>query len=162
MGSHESASTGTDVWLTPRHVLDALGSFDLDPCAAPVESGWLTADKHYRLPDDGMRLPWQGRVWCNPPYLNVWAWLARLADHGSGTALIFARAPRQPGSFAPCGDRRQHCYSSTGGLPSTAQTVGLVPGIAGRRRCSSHTGRTTPIACRDADCRAPTCRHGRP
>jgi hypothetical protein len=31
-------------------------------------------------------------VWLNPPYgKEAWAWLARLAEHGTGTALIFAR-----------------------------------------------------------------------
>lgn len=35
---------------------------------------------------------WAGRVWCNPPYgLQAWTWLERLADHGQGTALVFAR-----------------------------------------------------------------------
>lgn len=91
MGSHQCASTGTDVWLTPRHILDALGPFDLDPCAAPVEANWKTARVHYRLPDDGLTKPWLGRVWCNPPYSNVWRWLDKLAFHGSGTALVFAR-----------------------------------------------------------------------
>lgn len=91
MGSHQCATTGDDVWLTPRYVLDALGPFDLDPCAAPVEANWLTAADHYRLPEDGLTLPWHGRVWCNPPYSSVWRWLDRLANHGSGTALIFAR-----------------------------------------------------------------------
>jgi hypothetical protein len=37
-------------------------------------------------------LPWSGFVWCNPPYGPLWgAWLERLADHGNGIALIFAR-----------------------------------------------------------------------
>lgn len=91
MGSHQSATTGDDVWLTPKSVLDALGPFDLDPCAAPIESNWPTARTHYRLPDDGLSLSWSGRVWCNPPYSNAWRWLSRLADHDHGTALIFAR-----------------------------------------------------------------------
>jgi hypothetical protein len=91
MGSHQCATTGDDVWLTPRHILEALGPFDLDPCAAPPEANWPTATTHYRLPDDGLSQPWSGRVWCNPPYSNVWRWLDRLAEHGSGTALIFAR-----------------------------------------------------------------------
>jgi hypothetical protein len=30
-------------------------------------------------------------VWMNPPYSNIRAWLARLADHGNGIALVFAR-----------------------------------------------------------------------
>ena len=89
MGSHQSHNAGTTTWLTPPHVLEALGSFDLDPCAAP---GWPTAREHYTLPTDGLATPWYGRVWLNPPYgKEAWVWLDRLAEHGTGTALIFAR-----------------------------------------------------------------------
>lgn len=83
---------GTDIWLTPRHILDALGPFDLDPCSAPDPTLWPTAHQHYTLPTDGLSEPWHGRVWLNPPYgQHAWVWLDRLADHGRGTALIFAR-----------------------------------------------------------------------
>ena len=89
MGSHHSHRAGTTTWLTPPHVLDALGPFDLDPCAAP---GWRTAERHIVLPDDGLAAEWRGRVWLNPPYgAEAWTWLSRLAEHGRGTALIFAR-----------------------------------------------------------------------
>lgn len=91
MGSHQSASSGSDVWLTPRWILDALGSFDLDPCAAPDPRPWPTARNHYTADVDGLRQPWAGRVWLNPPYSAVGRWLTRLADHGIGTALVFAR-----------------------------------------------------------------------
>lgn len=89
MGSHHSHRAGTTTWLTPPHIIDALGPFDLDPCAAP---GWDTAKEHYILPQDGLALPWHGMVWLNPPYSSAaWTWLNRLAEHGSGIALIFAR-----------------------------------------------------------------------
>lgn len=92
MGGHESPIADTHVWLTPRYILDALGEFDLDPCSAPDPRAWPTAKSHYTLPVDGLLQPWYGRVWCNPPYGNhVWTWLDRLAAHGCGTALIFAR-----------------------------------------------------------------------
>lgn len=89
MGSHQSHRAQTTTWLTPPHIIEALGPFDLDPCAAP---GWPTARRHLTLPTDGLAEPWDGRVWLNPPYGDaVWTWLARLAEHGCGTALIFAR-----------------------------------------------------------------------
>jgi hypothetical protein len=79
----------TTTWLTPPHIIEALGPFDLDPCAAP---NWPTARHHVSLPTDGLAAQWHGRVWLNPPYgAEVWTWLARLAEHGQGTALIFAR-----------------------------------------------------------------------
>jgi hypothetical protein len=37
-------------------------------------------------------MSWFGRVWCNPPYgRETFVWLNKLADHGNGVALIFAR-----------------------------------------------------------------------
>lgn len=91
MGSHQSASMGKDEWLTPPQLLRELGHFDLDPCA-PIDRPWPTAGQHYTQQDDGLSLPWFGRVWCNPPYgSETGKWLERLADHGDGIALIFAR-----------------------------------------------------------------------
>jgi len=81
----------TERWLTPRWILDALGDFDLDPCGAP---GWPTADEVFtpETHGDGLSLPWRGRVWLNPPYgSTMGSWLQRMAEHGQGTALIFAR-----------------------------------------------------------------------
>lgn len=86
-----AANTGTDTWLTPPHILDALGPFDLDPCAAPDPRPWPTAARHIARPADGLAEPWTGRVWCNPPYSSPGAWAARMASHGNGSALIFAR-----------------------------------------------------------------------
>ena len=89
MGSHQSHRAQTTTWLTPLNIIDALGPFDLDPCGYP---DWPTANRSICLPDDGLAAEWSGRVWLNPPYgAEVWTWLDRLAEHGSGTALIFAR-----------------------------------------------------------------------
>jgi hypothetical protein len=92
MGSHQRAYKGqSDVWLTPPYILEALGPFDLDPCAA-TDAPWPTASAHYTEQDDGLRQPWHGFVWCNPPYgPATWRWLQKLADHHNGLALIFAR-----------------------------------------------------------------------
>lgn len=91
MGSHQSAKMLKDEWLTPPRILEALGDFDLDPCA-PIERPWDMAREHYTITDDGLLKPWFGRVWLNPPYgRHAAAWLERLAEHGRGTALIFAR-----------------------------------------------------------------------
>ncbi|MFC9432770.1 DNA N-6-adenine-methyltransferase [Nocardia sp. NPDC057030] len=91
MGGHHSARPGSNVWLTPPGILTALGEFDLDPCAAPSPRPWDTAATHIAPPQDGLCVPWEGRVWCNPPYGDIGRWLGALADHGHGTALVFAR-----------------------------------------------------------------------
>lgn len=96
MSSHHSARANSNVWLTPPGLLSALGEFDLDPCAVPAPyRPWPTAAEMIAPPDDGLAADWAGRVWCNPPYDRVADWLARLAQHGTGTALVFARVETQ-------------------------------------------------------------------
>lgn len=95
MGSHQSARSASDQWLTPPAILEALGgadSFDLDPASLP-DRPWPTAKAHYTEADNGLMLPWFGRVWLNPPYSIelVTRFLGRMAAHDHGTALIFAR-----------------------------------------------------------------------
>ena len=91
IGSHHSAKAKTIEWLTPPHIIKSLGIFDLDPCS-PLIRPWDTAYKHYTIKDDGLKKPWRGRVWCNPPYGNeTEKWLTRCAEHGNAIALIYAR-----------------------------------------------------------------------
>jgi hypothetical protein len=91
IGGHTSPSRGaTDSWITPRQIIESLGQFDLDPCQC-LPQPWPCARYAFTQADDGLSRPWAGRVWLNPPYSQVWAWMKRLADHGQGTALIFAR-----------------------------------------------------------------------
>lgn len=81
----------SDTWLTPPGIIAALGQFDLDPCCPPVMP-WRTADRCYTVVDDGLKQPWFGRVWLNPPYSrDAVIWLRKMADHGRGIALVFAR-----------------------------------------------------------------------
>lgn len=85
-------NAATHVWLTPPDIMRTLGHFDLDPCAAPEPRPWPTAQRHIALPDDGLSAEWCGRVWCNPPFgKHTAAWLRRIAAHGNGIALAFAR-----------------------------------------------------------------------
>lgn len=90
MGPHRAEST-TDDWLTPPDLLRRLGRFDLDPCTPIDPMPWQTADLRFSLDDDGLALPWTGRVWLNPPYSNVAPWVRKLRRHGNGIALVFAR-----------------------------------------------------------------------
>lgn len=90
MSGHHAAIGQTDDWLTPRFILDALGPFALDP-ATPEFMPWNTAERRFTKAEDGLAQPWDGRVWLNAPYSNLDDWLAKLADHDHGSALIFAR-----------------------------------------------------------------------
>lgn len=79
-------------WLTPPRILKPLGRFNLDP-AAPCPPRWQdTADEHYDCTQNGLLLPWRGRVWLNPPFGNdAHQWLAKMRMHGNGILLIPAR-----------------------------------------------------------------------
>ncbi len=92
IGGHQRAFEGaTDVWLTPPDLLAKLGEFDLDPCS-PIDRPWDTAKKHYTIEDDGLKQDFFGRIFLNPSYgPETGKWLKKLAEHGNGIALIFAR-----------------------------------------------------------------------
>lgn len=89
-GHHRAYEGATNTWLTPPSIVESLGPFSLDPCGYP---NWKTADKLICEPEDGLSADWSGhRVWLNPPYgPHTGKWLEKLAKHGIGTALIFAR-----------------------------------------------------------------------
>lgn len=92
MSSHQSARAKSVTYLTPPEILIPLGDFDLDPCAAPSPRPWPTAARHIELPEDGLAAVWEGRVFCNPPFgREAAAWLAKMAQHGNGIALVPAR-----------------------------------------------------------------------
>ena len=82
-----------DEYLTPPDLVEALGPFDLDPCAA-TKMPWRTARVMLTVKDDGLATDWSGygRVFMNPPYSKVLPWAQKLAAHGSGIALVSAKS----------------------------------------------------------------------
>lgn len=74
----------SDEWYTPPTLVQALGKFDLDPCAGPMNH----AKTNYR--EDGLGKPWKGRVWCNPPFSDPEPWIRRMESHGNGILLVSA------------------------------------------------------------------------
>ena len=49
----EKSANTTDEWYTPKEIIDALGKFDLDPCA-PIIRPWETAKNHFTIEDNGL------------------------------------------------------------------------------------------------------------
>jgi hypothetical protein len=87
--NHESEN----IWFTPKHLIEALGPFDLDPCTVSFRP-FHTAKKHYEydLGDNGLELPWIGDVWLNPPYgKQIIPFIEKFLEHRKGIMLIFAR-----------------------------------------------------------------------
>lgn len=90
-------ATGKVEYLTPKFIIDALGPFDLDPCA-PIIRPWDTAKEHFTGEHTGglcgLKMPWHGFVWCNPPYgkrNGENAFIEKMAVHDNGFALIMPK-----------------------------------------------------------------------
>jgi hypothetical protein len=92
------AQNDKDEWLTPRSLLDTIEAklgrlITTDPCASPVTTiGW----KHnWTAADDGLSKPWPGVVFCNPPFSDKEAWLAKaVSEYETGEAdLVFVVTP---------------------------------------------------------------------
>jgi len=93
--THEPQNSEQKEWYTPPEIFELLKfpEFDLDPASPGVEKvPQIPAKKHYTIKDNGLLQNWEGRVWLNPPYGQDTAiWLDKLALHGNGIALVFAR-----------------------------------------------------------------------
>ncbi len=89
MKHHQRTVGINDEWITPHWILQRLGRFDLDPCAA-VNQPWPTADKMLTINDNGLAAEWFGRVWLNPPFNRYQRpqWMARMAEHNNGIMLV--------------------------------------------------------------------------
>lgn len=80
-------------WYTPAWIFEALAiDFDLDPSSPHDMETVVPAKTKYTVFDDGLKKPWFGRVWLNPPYCALTEqWMRRMIDHRNGIALVFSR-----------------------------------------------------------------------
>ena len=92
LGAHQKCIGKSQNHITPKWILDALGEFDLDPCAANPRP-WDCARINWS--DHGLERPWPRclSVYLNPPFnrYEVDRWVAKLARHGNGICLLHAR-----------------------------------------------------------------------
>lgn len=77
-------SSETPEHYTPKEIIEAaiavLGAIDLDPCSNSKDKPNVPALEHFTIADDGLSLPWFGRVYMNPPYGRVIGdWTQKLA-----------------------------------------------------------------------------------
>lgn len=86
-------------WETPSELLEVLysvfGGFDLDPCS-PRKKGPVKARVRFTAEDDGLVLPWKGRVFVNPPYgrgLGAWVSKARGEFEAGDAELVVLLIP---------------------------------------------------------------------
>lgn len=79
-------------WYTPQFVFDKLDvKFNLDVCSPGIdEVHWIPAKRCFTIRDDGLKQPWKGRIWMNPPFGSpeVDPWIERFISHGNGIGLF--------------------------------------------------------------------------
>lgn len=71
-------SSNSDDWSTPQYIYDELNNefdFNLDPCSSDDN---YKCENHFTIAEDGLTKNWEGyRVFCNPPYSNIAAWVKK-------------------------------------------------------------------------------------
>jgi DNA N-6-adenine-methyltransferase (Dam) len=89
-------SSESDEHYTPDRELAAvyacLGEIDLDPCSNSRTTPNVLAKAHLTRQEDGLRHPWHGKVFMNPPYSDVRAWMQKLCDEYADGRVIEAIA----------------------------------------------------------------------
>nr|DAP69524.1 MAG TPA: DNA N-6-adenine-methyltransferase [Caudoviricetes sp.] len=76
-------SSKTEMWETPQELFEELNNefhFALDVCATAENA---KCEKYYTPEIDGLSQPWNGTVWCNPPYgrqIGKWVFAASVAS----------------------------------------------------------------------------------
>lgn len=65
-------SCETNEWYSPPWVIalarEVMGDIDLDPASCDHAQQVVKAAKYYTKEENGLRWPWHGRTWLNPPY----------------------------------------------------------------------------------------------
>jgi hypothetical protein len=146
LGSRQTTVGKSHTHITPKWILDRLGPFDLDPCAADPRP-WDCAKVSITERENGLAHPWRGRVFLNPPFdrYQVARWIQRLADHGQGIALLM-RARRQIG-LSRCGSMRRASCSLTTASSSAGPMEANNRQIAGRLWCWSPSAHRISCSC---------------
>lgn len=87
---HVLNNSGENEWYTPIQYIEAarkvLGTIDLDPASCELANKMILATEFYTLEDDGLKQPWFGRVWLNPPYSGgaIASFISKYADSIKG------------------------------------------------------------------------------
>lgn len=93
------AKDTVDERITPQWLFDELNAkwrFTID---AAANASNTKCDSYFDLRCDGLRQPWTAeRVWCNPPYSNIHAWVAKafyeILDGGCEAVVMLLPANR--------------------------------------------------------------------
>lgn len=88
-------------WYTPPDIIalvkEVLGIIHIDPASSDRAQKWIQAKTYYTAKDNGLKQPWRGNLWLNPPYgsankkqgnYGVTAWCEKaIAEYDRGNIL---------------------------------------------------------------------------
>ena len=105
---HPDGKDTTDEYATPPSVFQRFGSAcTLDVCAT---AGKAMCTKHFTKAQDGLKRPWHGTVWMNPPYSVLYPWCAKAYKYAKAGGTVIALLPAWTDApwfhdFVGCGRR---------------------------------------------------------
>lgn len=84
-------SKQSDEWATPWKLFcqlsDYYGKFTLDPCC--TDENTKVKDSYLTIHEDGLKHSWEGhRVFCNPPYSDIYPWVQKAFMQKAETILL--------------------------------------------------------------------------
>jgi phage N-6-adenine-methyltransferase len=84
----------TDHWATSPEFMALLeaeyGPFDLDPCCREETA---KAPRFYTPKENGLLQPWEGRIFCNPPFSRPAPWIKRAIEAAKSGHLVVMLLP---------------------------------------------------------------------
>jgi phage N-6-adenine-methyltransferase len=88
-------SSKSDRYSTPFDFFEKMerryGPFDLDVCAVAENA---KCERFYSPQVDGLRQPWTGRIWCNPPYgRTIGLWIRKAWEATQAGATVVCLVP---------------------------------------------------------------------
>lgn len=87
-------SSATDLWATPQDFFDQMNAkfgFTLDVCALPENA---KCPRYFTPEDDGLKQPWSGVCWMNPPYgRTIGQWMRKAWESAQAGATVVCLIP---------------------------------------------------------------------
>lgn len=146
-------TTTSDEFFTPAAeialVRKCLGEIDLDPASCAEANVIVGAKHYYTKQDNGLILPWEGVVFCNPPYSRglidrfAWRFMCEYPRMTEGILLVNANTSsswfqsllERADAVCFCG-ATPGCYR--GSLPNYPSRIKFVGGASTARAASAY------------------------
>lgn len=139
-------SKATPRWGTPEDLVErahhVMGGIDLDPCSEAKFQEVVQAATYYSLDErgeDGLVLPWKGRVFCNPPGGSVRQFWRRAMEQPIEQMIwvgfsveqlcVLAGEEKHPADFSICFLRRRIDFERHDGYHGSPSHSNYIVGV---------------------------------